>query len=221
MDSSDALPIDQMRQNYTMGGLDESDVDSDPLVQFQRWFLQAQATGVPDWFEANAMTLSTADSDGHVTSRIVLLKGIEEGQFIFYSNFTSAKGRQLDKNPTAALCFYWPHLQRQVRIQGDVDRISRRRAEAYFHTRPRASQLGAHVSEQSSEINSRGVLDSAMQRLESLYPEGETIPMPDHWGGYGVRPSYLEFWQGRTSRLHDRVVYRRQPDGWRIARLAP
>ncbi|MEM6364097.1 MAG: pyridoxamine 5'-phosphate oxidase [Planctomycetota bacterium] len=223
--------IDQMRHDYTLGGLAIEDVDADPLVQFQRWFNDASgldADGnpsnqieLPEWFEANAMTLSTTDASGRAAGRVVLLKGIEEGQFVFYTNYNSAKGRQIESHRSVSLCFYWPHLQRQVRIDGNASRVGRQRSETYFHSRPRGSQLGAHVSEQSSEIASRGVLDSAMQRLEETYPKGEVIPIPDHWGGYAVEPECVEFWQGRTSRLHDRIIYRRRPTGWRIARLAP
>ncbi|MEM1227318.1 MAG: pyridoxamine 5'-phosphate oxidase [Planctomycetota bacterium] len=229
--SSEATSIDQMRQNYTMGGLHVKDVDANPVVQFQRWFSEVAGLDgngepvanrqIPEWFEANAMTLSTTDGAGHVTSRVVLLKGIEKGQFVFYTNYDSAKARQLDRSPSVSLCFYWAPLQRQVRIEGHVSKISRSESEAYFHTRPRGSQLGAHVSEQSCEIASRSVLESAMQGLEDHYGDDEIIPIPDHWGGYSVEPVYFEFWQGRSSRLHDRIVYRRRPDGWQTARIAP
>jgi len=229
-------PLDQMRQDYSRAGLSEQDVDRDPVVQFQRWFAQATGkvpmegeqsassadTALPDWFEANAMTLSTTDSAGHVTSRIVLLKGIAEGRFLFFTNYESAKGRQMAANPRVSLCFFWPHLQRQVRIEGTVDRVSRDESQRYYHSRPRESQLGAHVSRQSAKIESREEMIRQMDQLARQYPEGETIPLPEHWGGYAVAPTFFEFWQGRPSRLHDRIAYQSQPDGsWTIQRLAP
>ena len=211
--------IDQMRQTYAMAGLQEQDVDHDPLVQFRRWFDESQAGDLPDWFEPNVMTLSTADSNGQVTSRIILLKGIEDGKFVFFTNYTSTKGKQMTANPKASLCFFWPHLQRQVCIEGSVAKTTRDRSVAYAQSRPRESQLGAHVSEQSSEVT-REALQDRMTELQKQYTEGP-IPCPDHWGGYEVTPERIEFWQGRPSRLHDRIVYQRSNEAWRIVRLSP
>ena len=218
------MSIDRMRKTYTLGGLKETDVDSAPLVQFQKWFDEAQLKGsskedVPDWLEANAMTLSTANADGAVSSRIVLLKGLTNTGFVFYSNYESTKGSQMESNPQVSLCFFWPHLERQVRIEGMVSKTSRSQSTAYFHSRPRDSQLGAIVSEQSSETT-RDSLESRMIELQRKYADIE-IPCPDYWGGYEVTPTQIEFWQGRPSRLHDRIVYRAVEDGWSISRIAP
>lgn len=217
--------IDQMRQNYTLGGLSEQDVDADPLVQFGRWFEEAtqpgRASGVPSWLEPNAMTLSTADPDGAVSSRIVLLKGVERQAFVFYSSYESHKASQVAANPRVALCFYWPHLQRQVLVRGFADKIDRERSLEYFRSRPRDSQLGAHASTQSSVIEFRTVLEQRMEALRRRYPDDTEIPLPDNWGGYAVTPARLEFWQGRTSRLHDRIVYQTRNDAWTIERLSP
>ncbi len=225
--------IDRMRQNYTLGGLYEQDVADDPMVQFENWFGEVIAkdevrndealTGIPEWFEPNAMTLSTSTTDGHVTSRIVLLKGIESAQFVFFTNYDSIKSQQISVNPNVSLCFFWPHLQRQVLVSGRAARISRDRSQSYFHSRPRESQLGAHASTQSAVVESREVLEQRMQTLSDQYPPDTTIPLPDNWGGFAVTPTRIEFWQGRTSRLHDRIVYARNADlqSWNITRLSP
>lgn len=222
---SDFIPpaMGQMRKNYSLGGLHEKDAKSDPLVQFQFWFEEA-LEDIPNWFEPNAMTLSTSDSSGEITSRIVLLKGVEEKKFLFYTNYDSTKGSQMRANPRVSLCLFWPHVQRQVRIQGGVAKVSRATSEAYFHSRPRDSQLGAHVSQQSSVIESRGAMESSLEQLKARYPEGTKIPLPENWGGYAVTPMSFEFWQGRPSRLHDRLVYRREraeSDVWTMKRLSP
>ncbi len=214
------MTIEEMRLNYARGTLDKLDVDPDPLVQFQKWFQQARDSDPPEWFEVNAMSLSTTDAQGHVTARIVLLRGIDDGKFVFFTNYQSTKAQQITKCPNVALCFYWPHLQRQVRIEGQVSKTSRQRSDQYFQTRPRDSQLGAHVSCQSAEVESRAVLEQQMAELKRHYGD-EPVPCPENWGGYAVTPTQFEFWQGRPGRLHDRIVFRQHDDDWSIVRLSP
>lgn len=212
------MSIEDLRKDYTAGGLTEADVDPDPFRQFALWFEQARtATG----HEPNAMTVATVGADGVPAARILLLKGFDERGFVFYTNYESDKGRDLAENPRAALLFYWPELERQVRISGDVERVSREDSERYFHSRPRGSQISAAISRQSEIIPGRDVLVEAVARLEQEQADGE-IPLPDFWGGYRVSPSWIEFWQGRPSRLHDRLRYLRGEDGtWQIVRLSP
>ena len=214
------MSIEKMRRTYTLSGLDKKDVDPDPMVQFDLWFKQATDSQLPEWFEVNAMTLSTADPHGAVTSRVVLLKQLKEGEFYFFTNYDSIKGKQLAANPKAALCFFWPHLERQIRIEGSVRKAAREDAIAYFRNRPRESQLGAMVSRQSSEVSSRHELESRMQELVAEY-EGREIPCPENWGGYALKPTTMEFWQGRPSRLHDRIVYQENQGQWSLVRLSP
>ena len=214
------MSLHEMRKSYSMAGLAKSDVDADPMVQFQRWFEEAQQPDLPDWMEVNAMTLATADTEGKVTSRIVLLKGIEGGRLCFYTNYESEKGQQIAANPQVSLCFLWGHLQRQVRIEGIAKQSERSKSVDYFHSRPRESQLGAHVSRQSSVIDSSQSLKEQFTALESEYNQQE-IPCPDHWGGYEVEPTRVEFWQGRPGRLHDRICYRRDGEQWQLSRLSP
>lgn len=214
------MTFDQMRKSYQLSGLLEHEVHADPIEQFHRWFHEAKTEDVPSWLELNAMTLATADASGNVTSRIVLLKGIDQGRFCFFTNYRSAKARQMDENPSVSLCFLWPHLERQIRITGTVAKTSRETSIAYFHSRPRGSQLGAHLSQQSSTIPNRTALEQELKRFEAEY-EGREVPCPEFWGGYAVTPSEIEFWQGRENRLHDRIVYHKASDQWTISRLAP
>jgi len=214
------MSLDQMRKSYQLSGLHEHEVHPDPINQFQQWFDQANAAEVPNWLEINAMTLSTASVSGTVTSRIVLLKGIDTGRFMFFSNYQSAKAMQMEANPAVALCLLWPHVERQVRICGRVKKTSRDISIEYFRSRPRGSQLGALISNQSSAIEGRETLENSLRHFETLY-EGQEIPCPEQWGGYAVTPDEIEFWQGRDNRLHDRIVYRRQGSQWTTSRLAP
>jgi pyridoxamine 5'-phosphate oxidase len=212
------MVLRNLRKDYTLAGLVESDLDPDPIVQFRVWFTEAQAA---KGIEPNAMTVATADATGDPSARTVLLKGLDERGFIFYSNYDSAKGNQLAANPRAELLFYWPELERQVRIHGDVERLERTASEEYFRSRPIGNQLGALASPQSTVIPNREYLQELYDTLEQQYGS-DSVPMPDHWGGYRVCPQSLEFWQGRKSRLHDRLRYRRDPDGgWFVERLAP
>ena len=215
MDSS----IADLRQNYTLAGLSEADLDSNPIQQFNLWFEQALAA---DLIEPNAMTLATATADGKPSARIVLLKGVSERGFVFYTNYDSQKGRQLIANPYAALVFHWDKLERQIRIEGKVEKLSSAESLEYFHSRPKASQLGAWTSNQSQVIANREVLEQKLASLQAQHSDEATIPLPEHWGGFRVVPNRLEFWQGRPSRLHDRLLYDLEADGsWSISRLAP
>lgn len=198
--------------------LDESDVDPNPIRQFQRWFAEAEAA-VP--ILPNSMTLATATADGVPSARIVLLKSFDEQGFVFYTNYESQKGKELAENPMAALVFYWPELARQVRITGRVTRTSSEESEAYFHTRPLDSQLGALASRQSEVISNRDVLEARMDELIKLHQD-KPVPLPPFWGGYRLAPVRIEFWQSRPSRLHDRLSYTKLNDGkWLIERLSP
>lgn len=198
--------------------LDESNVDANPIRQFQVWFDEAVGRGLP---LAEAMTLCTATTDGKPSARMVLLKGVAESGFVFYTNYRSRKARELDANPFAALVFYWEPLERQVRVEGQVARISAEESDKYFQTRPRESQLGAIASPQSDVIESREVLEQQFQELEEKY-RNRTIERPTNWGGYRLVPERIEFWKGRPGRLHDRLLYELQADGtWNRSRLAP
>lgn len=207
-----------LRVEYRLGQLDEAAVAPDPVDQFARWFADAQAAGVA---EANAMTLATADAAGRPAARIVLLKGFDARGFVFFTNYASRKGRELEANPRACLCFFWQPVERQVRIEGAVEKVSRAESEAYFHSRPPAAQIGAWVSHQSRVIASRDELTAREAELAARFAGGP-VPLPDFWGGYRVVPDEVEFWQGRPSRLHDRLRYQRnEAGGWDVERLSP
>ncbi|MGL5805670.1 MAG: pyridoxamine 5'-phosphate oxidase [Xenococcaceae cyanobacterium] len=212
------MNIADLRQNYTRAGLTEAEAAADPFQQFHTWF---QQTLEAQLLEPNAMTLATTTADGKPTARMVLLKDFDARGFVFYTNYESLKGQQLNENPFAALVFWWAELERQIRIEGQVEKISNPESDAYFHSRPIGSQLGAWVSHQSQVIDSREVLETRQLDLEQQYRDRE-IPRPIHWGGFRVVPSVIEFWQGRPSRLHDRLRYTLQANGsWLRERLSP
>ncbi|HWL16702.1 MAG TPA: pyridoxamine 5'-phosphate oxidase [Opitutus sp.] len=212
------MPLADLRKDYSLAGLAEKDLARDPFRQFDKWFQEAAAAKIA---EPNAMVLSTATRDGRASARTVLLKAVDGRGFVFYTNYLSRKGRELDAVPHASLLFPWIALERQVIVEGAVTKVSREESEAYFHSRPVASQLAAWVSQQSSIISGRKTLEEAMKELERKYA-GQVVPVPPHWGGFRVSPETVEFWQGRRSRLHDRLRYRREADGsWAIERLAP
>jgi pyridoxamine 5'-phosphate oxidase len=200
------------------GGLDEADLDPDPVAQFGRWLQEALDAGI---HLPSAMTLATAGASGKPSARMVLLKGLDDNGFVFFTNYESRKANELEANPHAAAVFYWPALERQVCVAGRASRVSRQESEAYWMTRPPASRVSAWASRQSEVIASREVLLAAFGEVAARYPEGD-VPLPPHWGGFRLAPDSIEFWQGRPNRLHDRLRYVRVPRlGWMIERLSP
>jgi pyridoxamine 5'-phosphate oxidase len=207
----------ELRRNYSLGSLDEASVERDPLRQFHTWFAQALDAKLP---EPNAMTLATADRSGRPAARIVLVKGADERGFVFFTNYQSRKGVELAENPRASLLFHWVELERQVRIEGTVVMTEPEESDAYYASRPAGSRIGAWASEQSKVIESRALLEAREREVIAQY--GDHPPRPPHWGGYRVVPDAIEFWQGRSSRLHDRLLYTRAAgSSWQIARLSP
>ncbi len=222
------MSIDAMRRNYDSGALSKADLAEDPITQFRDWFNtvlalyeQVQKTSnLMQRQEVNAMTLATVDAQGHPSARIVLLKGVDDGGFVFYTNLNSAKASDLKAHPQAALVFYWPAFDRQVRVTGRVEKLDEAQAASYFATRPRGSRIGAWASDQTKVVASRKVLEEQAQQAQDRFEDKE-VPMPEYWGGYRVIHETVEFWQGRRDRLHDRLRYRRENGVWVIERLSP
>lgn len=210
--------ISALRRNYALESLTESDVLRNPVDQFNKWFQEAMDSSLP---EPNAMTLATADGRGRPNARTVLLKSYDHDGFVFYTNYESRKGNELAENPFATLLFTWLELERQIRIEGSVTKVSEAEALEYFQSRPKGSQIGAWASPQSRAIPDRSVLEQKVLELTAQYADVELLPKPAHWGGYRVQPEIIEFWQGRESRLHDRICYRLENGDWKIERLAP
>ncbi len=209
--------IADLREEYTKASLTTEEASKDPIQQFMNWFENAVSSEI---HEPNAMNLATYNN-GKVSSRIVLLKGVEKGEFLFYTNYESDKGQQIVAHPQVALTFFWPELERQVRIEGTAEKVSEEVSDEYFKSRPRPSQIGAWVSPQSKPISKRDVLDERLKDIEAQF-EGEEVDRPPHWGGFAIKPNLIEFWQGRPSRLHDRLCYTQlETGGWKIERLAP
>ena len=210
--------LTDLRKEYAKAKLDAQNVSENPINQFEKWLAEALKAGIP---EPNAMNLATVSGSGLPSSRIVLLKGIEDGKFVFYSNYQSQKGKDLDENPVCALNFFWPDLERQVRINGTATRISEGRSTQYFQSRPRESQIGAWASPQSLIIKDRTILEARAKEIETRFTGLAVLPKPKQWGGYEVTAHEIEFWQGRESRLHDRVLYTKEEKGWKVSRVAP
>ena len=210
--------LENLREDYKTASLSENDSKADPVKQFDVWFKEAVDAKLP---EPNAMTLATATHDGRPSARIVLLKGVYDNGFVFYTNYLSRKGKEITKNPLGALTFFWAGMERQVRIEGTIEKITREQSDKYFQSRPKGSQIGALASPQSQEIASREILEKKWAELETEYAD-KTIPKPSFWGGYILKPRLIEFWQGRPSRLHDRILYKKIDNtNWKKVRLAP
>ena len=212
------IDIASLRQDYAQAALHRNDVDSDPFNQFAIWFEAAHQGGI---LEPNALILATVDGSGQPSTRTLLLKGVDDRGFTFFTNYASNKGRDLETNPKASATFLWLPMERQVHVLGTVEKVTAEESDAYFSVRPYMSQIGAVASQQSRPISDRGELEEKFAELREEYPEGATIPRPASWGGYRLIPHTIEFWQGRRSRLHDRLVYAKTADGWKIDRLSP
>lgn len=212
------MKLDDIRRDYLRGGLNREDLDANPLAQFEHWMSQAVEADLNS--DPTAMVLATVDASGQPSQRVVLLKGLTEEGFVFYTNYDSHKGRDLAENPNASLHFPWLALERQVIVYGKADKLNESESEAYFHSRPRASQIGAWTSQQSQSIASREALDAAYEEMTDRFGQDE-IPLPPFWGGYRVVPHCIEFWQGRSGRLHDRFMYQREGHVWTVQRLQP
>jgi len=210
--------IADIRKDYSKSTLEIGSINKDPILQFGLWFDEAQASQVS---EPNALTLSTVSENGRPSARIVLLKGVESGKFIFYTNYQSAKGKELEQNPACALTFFWPELERQVRIEGFASRTDITSSEKYFQSRPRESQVGAWASPQSAIISGREILESRVDEIRKKFEGVEKLPKPNQWGGFEVDPVQIEFWQGRPNRLHDRIAFLKVDGKWQAHRLAP
>ena len=210
--------LQNLRQDYSSASLSETTINLNPIKQFGIWFNEAVDAKI---HEPNAMTLATATTDGRPSARIVLLKGFDANGFVFYTNYLSRKGKEITKNPLGAITFFWGEMERQVRIEGTIEKLSKEQSEQYFHSRPKLSQIGALASPQSQEIAGRDILENKMSQLEKDYADAE-IPKPSFWGGYVLKPRLIEFWQGRRSRLHDRILYKKIDNkNWKKVRLAP
>ena len=207
-----------LRKQYGIFGLEREDLSDNPMEMFKKWFQEALDADIP---EPNTMALATVDKDGHPANRIVLVKEIRDDGLVFFTNYKSRKGQDMAQNPNVSVLFFWQPLERQVRIEGKVERLSEEESKEYFVTRPKGSQIGAWASPQSRVIIDRSELEDRVSELEKIYENRDTLPLPAHWGGYLVKAEYFEFWQGRSSRLHDRFEYRKENDGWEINRLAP
>jgi pyridoxamine 5'-phosphate oxidase len=214
------MKIADFRREYTLAGLRRADLDANPVAQFQKWFEQASAALSQKEIDVNAATLATADKSGKPSARIILLKGLDERGFVFFTSYGSRKGRQLSENPNASLVFHWQQLERQVCIAGPVKKTSREESENYFKSRPRGSQLAAWASNQSDVVADRAAIETKWGEMEKQFPND--VPLPPNWGGFVLKPERIEFWQGRPSRLHDRFQYTRQKNNsWKLERLAP
>jgi len=209
--------LNTIRHDFAKQTLDETDVNANPILQFEKWFEEAVGAQVID---PNAMTVCTATIEGKPSARIVLLRSINENGFIFYTNYTSRKGSEIEMNPNCAMVFFWPELERQIRIEGVLQKQTAEESNIYFNSRPHESKIGAWVSEQSKVISSREVLNKEYEKISEKYPN-ENVPRPPHWGGYLLKPISIEFWQGRPNRLHDRILYSLKNNSWKIERLSP
>jgi len=209
--------IATIRKEYSKARLDEATISKNPIQQFDLWFNEAVTAQIP---EPTAMNLATVNG-GRPASRTVLLKGVENGMFVFYTNYQSRKGKELDENPACSLTFFWPELERQVRIEGVASRVDAKRSDEYFQSRPRGSQIGAWASPQSSVINDRSLLEERAKQLEEKFKGQDKLPRPHQWGGFEIDPVMIEFWQGRPNRLHDRILFTKDEGGWKMNRLAP